>query len=271
VIKLVMTNSTLGRYRNLFAYVRNWTEYFREKRQRPFAPIEFTTTGQPLTFVVPTWPLFVVFKEIFLADFYEIRSLVRRLPPHPVVIDVGANAGYFAMILFSRVPGARLFAYEPIEENHRLLAANIARNAALAGRATVTHAAVTGAPAESIELFAESEASSVTASVFREFSPADNTHTVRVPATSLADIVRTNGLARVDLLKMDCEGSEYPIIYETPGTVWPLVQNITLEVHDLPGRDRNVVALTTYLESVGYQCSRTAAANGCWAMVARRT
>jgi FkbM family methyltransferase len=265
-----MTNSTLGRYRNLFAYVRNWGEYFREKRQRPFAPIEFTTRGQPLTFVVPSWPLFVVFKEIFLTDFYQIRSLVRRLPERPVVIDVGANAGYFAMIFFSRVPEATLFAYEPIEENHRLLAANVARNAALTGRATVTHAAVTGAAAESVELFAESDSNSVVASVFPEFAP-EHARAVRAPATSLADIVRTHGLERVDLLKMDCEGSEYPIIYDTPETVWPLVQNIALEVHDLPGKGRNVGALTTYLESVGYQCSRTAAANGCWAMFARRT
>ena len=263
-----MNTGTLARYRNLFAFVENWGEYFREKRTRPFAPLTFTTKGTPLTFAVTSKGLYLVFKEIFLSDFYDIRHLVGALPKAPVVVDVGGNAGYFAMMLMSRIPGATIHAYEAMPENHALYRANVERNHGLTDRVHVHHAAVTGTPTDSIEIFAEAEANSVTASVIREFD-AHNTRTVRVPAISLAEILRVNGLGKVDLLKLDCEGSEYPIIYDSPKELWSAVHAIFLEVHDLPGEGRNVGALIAYLEDVGYRCTKHAANNGCWAVFAQ--
>jgi FkbM family methyltransferase len=264
-----MVTSTLGRYRNLITFVRNWPLYFAEKRHARFVPLEFVTRGNSLRFEVASKGLYLVFKEIFLSDFYSVRELVCALPSEPVVIDVGANAGYFGMMLFSRVPGARMFAFEPIEENHRLCAANIARNGALDGRITLRQAAVTGTPVESVELFAEEAGTSVTASVVAGFDP-HNARRVRARAVALADILREHALARVDLLKLDCEGSEYPIVYESPRELWPIVRAIVLEVHDLDDDRRNVRALTRYLEELGYRCSREAAKNACWALFARR-
>ncbi len=264
-----MNTGTLARYRNLFTFVENWREYFREKRQRPFAPLTFTTKGNPLTFSVTSKGLYLVFKEIFLSDFYDIRHLSGALPSAPVVVDVGGNAGYFAMMFMSRISGATIHAYEAMPENFELYRANVARNASLTGKVHVHHAAVTGAPVESIEIFAEAEANSVTASVIKEFD-AHNTRTVRVPAISLAEILRVNGLEKVDLLKLDCEGSEYPIIYESPRELWWGVHAIFLEVHDLPGEGRNVTSLIAYLEDVGYRCSKNVANNGCWAVFAQR-
>jgi len=165
-----MINSTLGRYRNLLTNISNWREYFAEKKRRgAFEPMEFTTRGNPMRFSVPSKGLYLVFKEIFLTDFYAMRELARSLPADPVVIDVGGNAGYFAMMLMSKVPRARVYAYEPIAANHALYSAHIARNPSLHRRVTVHHAAVTGTAVESVELFAEAEGSSVTASVFAEF------------------------------------------------------------------------------------------------------
>jgi FkbM family methyltransferase len=264
-----MVTSTLGRYRNLITFVRNWPLYFAEKHRSWFEPLEFVTRGNPLRFEVASKGLYLVFKEIFLSDFYSVREFVRALPREPVVIDVGANAGYFGMMLFSRVPSARMFAFEPIEENHRLCAANIARNPSLDGRITLRHAAVTGTPVESVELFAEEAGTSVTASVVAGVDPR-NTRRVRVKAVALADILREHRLTRVDLLKLDCEGSEYPIVYESPRELWKAVRAIALEVHDLDDDRRNVRALTRYLEELGYRCSSEAAKNGCWALSARR-
>ena len=88
------------------------------------------------------------------------------------------------------------------------------------------------------------------------------------PTTTEA--LQEQGLDTVDLLKLDCEGSEYPIIYESPRELWRGVRAIFLEVHDLPGEGRNVTALIAYLEDVGYRCTKHAANNGCWAVFAQR-
>lgn len=264
-----MVTSTPRRYLNLIRFVRNWPLYFEEKARRRFEPLEFVTRGNSLRFIVATRALYLVFKEIFLTDFYSMHELVQALPREPVVIDVGANAGYFGMLLFSLVPGARMFAFEPVDENHRLCAANFACNPSLDGRVTLVRAAVTGTPVQGVEVFADASGTSVRASVFAEFAP-QNARRVRVKAVALADILREHDLARVDLLKFDCEGSEYPIVYESPRELWRAVCAIACEVHEMDGDRRNVRALTAYLEDLGYRCSSEAARNGCSALFARR-
>lgn len=261
-----MTTSTLGRYWNLVANIRNWPRYFMAKATGAFRPVRFVTRGRPLRFDVTSKRLYLVFKEVFLTDFYSIARLVRALPRGAVVVDVGANAGFFSLLLLSRRPDARIHAFEPIAGNHDLFARNIALNASLAGSVTLRHAAVTGAPAESVELFTEPDgATSVTASVFPDFA-AENRRSVRVPAVSLTEILRQ--LETVDLLKLDCEGSEYPILYGTPPERLRTVRAIAMEAHDLDGDRRNARAVTAHLESLGYSCSAAVASNGCTALFA---
>jgi len=264
-----MTQSTLARYRNLVANIANWPRYFTRKLGRTFVPVRFTTTGRPLRFEVPTRGLYLVFKEIFLSDFYSIRRLTRALPSAPAVVDVGANAGYFCMLLLSKVPAARVYAYEPIAENRRIFERNMALNPSLSSSVSLRGEAVTGRPAESVELFREPGASSVTASAVSGFA-ALNTEPVRVPAITLSDVLRKHGLTAVDLLKLDCEGSEYPIVYDSPRGLWPTVRAIVLEVHDLDDGTRNAGAMRRYLESMGYTCSSDRAVNGCTSLYARR-
>jgi FkbM family methyltransferase len=265
-----MTRSTLARYGNLFRNVANWPLYFREKFGKRFSPVVFRLRGSPVRIEVASHPLYLVFKEIFVSDFYSIGELTKALPPDATVIDVGANAGLFSMLMLARFPRARVIACEPIAENCGLLRRNIALNPSVRGQIEVHEAAVTGHPAESVRLFRENAHDpSVVASVFQEFSPEDREPVV-VAAITLEQILSTHRLARVDLLKLDCEGSEYPIVYDTPAAVWPAIHAMVLEVHDLDGDTRNVAALTRRLEQLGYRCRAERAANGCSALFAQR-
>ena len=65
----------------------------------------FVTRPNPVKFDVPE-SLYQVFKEIFMEDFYNVDKLIQKLPPNPLVIDVGANAGFFNVLLFSKIKNA---------------------------------------------------------------------------------------------------------------------------------------------------------------------
>ena len=52
-----------------------------------------------------------------------------------------------------------------------------------------------------------------------------------VHTISFGDILARNNLKRVDLLKLDCEGAEYPIILESPTEAWSAIQEMKLEYH----------------------------------------
>ncbi|MBZ5698920.1 MAG: FkbM family methyltransferase [Acidobacteriia bacterium] len=219
---------------------------------------------------MPSWALYSVFKEIFVSDFYGIDALLKRLPPRPVVLDIGANAGYFDMLLFSKIAEATVYAYEPIPANYTLFQQNIALNPSLGKQIRLFNKAVTGTPQEAIELFMETDvANSVIASVYDDFD-RQNRFTLRVPAISLRQILEECQIERVDLVKIDCEGSEYPIIYETPASCWGRIDFLTIEVHDLDRDQRNVGHLTRFLKSQGYKVVSAPAHSNCHTLEAVR-
>jgi FkbM family methyltransferase len=60
-----------------------------------------------------------------------------------------------------------------------------------------------------------------------------------------------------DLLKLDCEGSEYGIIRSTPGHVLRTFRNILIELHREPSGEC-YLSLSTKLESCGFVRARQA-------------
>lgn len=265
-----MQHGLTARYRNLIRHIRNWPVYFRHKLRKKFAEVSFVTRGNGIRFRVPSFALYLVFKEIFVSDFYDIDALLEKLPPRPVVLDIGANAGYFDMLLFSKMAEATVYAYEPILANYELFQENVALNPFLGDRIHVFNKAVTGIPQEAVELFMETDTeNSVIASVYGDFD-RQNRFTQRVPSISLLQILEENGIARADLVKIDCEGSEYPIIYETPFACWEKMPLLTIEVHDLDPDRRNVGYLSRFLENRGYEVASAPAHDNCHTLEAIR-
>jgi FkbM family methyltransferase len=174
------------------------------------------------------------------------------------------------MLLFSKMAEATVYAYEPILANYVLFQENIALNPFLGDRVHVFNRAVTGTPQESVQLFMETDSeNSVVASVYGDFAQR-NRFAQMVPAISLRQILEENGIARADLVKIDCEGSEYPIIYDTPSACWDRVPFLTIEVHDLDLDRRNVGSLSRFLESCGYEVASSPAQENCHTLEAIR-
>jgi FkbM family methyltransferase len=265
-----MTHSVFGRYRNLIRFVANWRAHFKQKGNKGYLPMEITTRGNGITFSVPTKSLYMVFKEIFMSDFYRIKELVKLLPSNPMIVDIGGNAGYFNMMLFSQIDSAKVIAYEPIAENCTLFKANVMRNSVMTDKVQVFNLAVTGTHIEEISIYKEVENdNSVTASVFNDFSN-QNQNIIKIKAITLEQIVESNDLKTVDLLKLDCEGSEYPILYETPKHVWDKVKIIYMEDHPLDTDKRNHASAISYLETLGFRCDSILADNECYAVLATK-
>jgi hypothetical protein len=90
----------------------------------------------------------------------------------------------------------------------------------------------------------------VVASIFKGFN-ANNRKKISFPAVSLCVIMDGIENNNIDLLKMDCEGSEYDIIYNTPVKTIQRIQTMLIEVHDIDEKN-NVVSFDKYLNEIGY-------------------
>jgi hypothetical protein len=88
---------------------------------------------------------------------------------------------------------------------------------------------------------------------------------VTVACTTLAEICDANALTRVDVVKMDCEGAEYEILYDTPPACLERLKEIRMEYHDAGAPPRDLASLTGFLRGHGYEvvlCRATGPANG---------
>jgi FkbM family methyltransferase len=261
--------SSIWKYKNLRKHIINWPLYFKRKYVKSDQPAVYKTKGNKLDIEVPN-RFFHVFQEIFMEDFYGINTMLERIPAKPVVIDIGANVGYFSFLLAAKRKDAMIYAFEPMQQNTTVFERNITLNAGLKRHVQLQQKAVTGKPVPAITLYFDNhDHNTVIASVFNDFD-THNQETVSIPAISLQEILAQNNLQQVDLLKMDCEGSEYPILYDSPETIWPVIKALAIEVHEMDNNRRNGAYLSNFLEQKGYTIDKRLDPNGCYYFFAHR-
>jgi FkbM family methyltransferase len=255
------------RYIELFKHIQNPFEYILHKNERFKRSLTFITKPNNIQFHVAL-PLYQVFKEIFLEDVYNIEAVVKQMPPKPVIIDIGANAGFFDVLILSKIKHAKIFAYEPIPRNIHQIRTTLEANPSMKDHVVVHQVAVTGTASDKIDLYIESENdNSVIASIFADFNTS-NANKISVDTITLTDILLKNDLTEVDILKVDCEGSEYDIFYNTDPAVIRRAKMILLEVHDLDEDKNNITAMSKFLIEIGYDVTHQPINNFCHAVEA---
>lgn len=140
-----------------------------------------------------------VIGEILHDRLYRIQS---PLPTRPVIVDAGANIGVAALWLASQYPDAQLHCFEPESANFGLLHHNL-RQLPAARSEQAALGAFTGTTSLYVT---ESE---LTHSIFDTGVPA---RVEVVPCVRLGDYLLRNRVERVDLLKLDVEGSELAVL-----------------------------------------------------------
>jgi FkbM family methyltransferase len=171
------------------------------------------------------------------------------------VLDVGGHFGYFAIFAaLNSAQGSRIVTVEPSEHNARVLRANIERMNL--GHIQIVHGAVAEesgtakiylGPAHNCSLIAE----------HAQGLKTDNRETSELVSTfSLADVLSDNNFDSVDVLKMDCEGAEYAIVFASPESVLRRVRVIMMEFHDLKDAHRNGLAMINQLTEKGFQIAQ---------------
>jgi FkbM family methyltransferase len=233
----------MKRYLNSFKNVSNWWLHFLVKLGLAKSdPLIFRGRNN-IVFEVPE-RLLHEFKEIFFEEAYFV-GLKRRLPNSPIIIDIGANAGFFTMLAASKYPNATIFAYEPMRDNYNQLKRNIRLNENTDIKCF--QKAVYGYSGEVLINFNTSDTFTTSATVIQHSPVQNDTAGIRVPCISMFDIFAGNNLSYCDLLKLDCEGAEYEILYNCSDKCLARIKQIALEVHKGSKPDQNIVALREYL------------------------
>lgn len=162
-------------------------------------------------------------------------SIVPDMAPK-FIVDCGANAGYTSAYFLSRFPTAQVIAIEPSGDNAALCRQNLAP---YGNRAKVLEAAIWSC---SDRLILEATAGEEWGVKVRS---AGSGETGTVAAIGISDLA----LPRIDLLKVDIEGSEAELFRHGVETWLPRVGAIVIELH---GPDCEV-AFTTALSKYDFE------------------
>lgn len=235
------------RFFNLLRNINNWWDYiFYKIGISKKYPIIFKCNNNVIVEVPKR--LLHTFKEVFFDDFYIKYISPSQLKNQPVnILDIGANTGYFSLLMFAKHPKSKIIAFEPIPENYELLQKHKAMNSAK--DFTIVNKAVYG-DSGNIKLQYNSEDSFTTgASVFNNTLGNDE---IEVETITLPEIIDTYKLNTIQILKMDCEGAEYNIFYNCPEKYFSYIRYIALECHNGETKKENITALCDFLKSKGY-------------------
>jgi FkbM family methyltransferase len=127
---------------------------------------------------------------------------MQTLRPDDICFDVGANLGYYTVLMAKAVPQGKVYAFEPDPFCHALLQLNIRINRL---ENVVVNCLALGERPGTSSFFR------CTDSAFNSFKDTARkavSSVIEVPVTTLDEFVAANDVPRVDFVKVDVEGAE---------------------------------------------------------------
>lgn len=184
------------------------------------------------------------FKEIFMENAYYIGLGKKIIKKNPTIIDIGANVGFFTMFAVSKYPDCTIYSYEPIYSNFQQLIKNKELNSTK--KINCFNKAVCGHSGKISINFDKTDSFTTSATIIDNDSDA-NKESIEVSCLTLSEIFKENNLSNCDLLKLDCEGSEYDILYNTPEEILNKIDQMAIEIHQGKNETENLYFLKIFL------------------------
>ena len=197
--------------------------------------------------------------EVFVHKYYGLHDGSK---PEDIrtIVDLGGNVGYSVLWFLSRFPNASILVYEP----NPVFCSRLRENVALNGfdsRVTVREAAVSNANG-SLPLFVSGACSSL-------LQNYNTGHSVMVP---VVDVFEQFPKGRIDILKMDIEGSEYGILSD-PRFRTLDINRIVIEWHKTKDPTEGKERCRMELSDAGYNVREIMDGDDhgmCWALRTRQ-
>ena len=156
---------------------------------------------------------------VWLIEDYEVSGF--NINNEDVIIDIGAHIGLFSLFASQYCKNGKIFCYEPIEKNFGILKENIELNK---NKNIIHFNSAVSNQLNKLKIFIDSDDSAH--SIFKS-----DKNFIEVNSTTIKSIFDENKIKNCNLLKLDCEGSEYQIIESIPKEYFLKIDKMIIEYH----------------------------------------
>jgi len=188
-----------------------------------------------------------IIKEIF---YHKSYSAYFPFYKKCDIIDIGAHKGFFALYAALNCSSdSRIICLEPSKSNYTNLTENINLNG-LRNVHMINKAVLSKAGMETLYIY-----SPANNSILSEYENIINKRSQKsesIKVVTLPQIIDKFELDKIDFLKLDCEGSEYDILYGLESSVYEKIKVISLEFHDLNDPKKSGHSLALFLTKQGF-------------------
>jgi FkbM family methyltransferase len=223
--------------------------------QKFFASRAFLVKRRRVRWVLE--PECLIQRSIYYCDWYEIhdtKCLLRLVRPDWVFLDIGANIGYYSMLVARAEPRARIYAFEALTESFTALECNRDLNGFTSVHTSCL--AISDHAGESAFLIPPPTNRGI-----GRLQPSDGSvHELRrVPTATVDQFVHEQQLSHVSCMKIDVEGAEELVLSGAADTIrrWRPILMIELNPSALAEFGVTAESLVRRLRSFGYGIYRT--------------
>lgn len=178
----------------------------------------------------------------------EMNNLFSLIKPGDVIIDIGANYGFFTLSFAKRVgPNGKVYSFEPDPKNHKAFSININRNSF-----TNITSVNKGLGSTNGQMILEVPVAWNRGGNRINPNP-EGEHSV-VDIITLNDYVSSVDIKRVDLIKIDVEGFEFQILKGARNVLDKFHPTLFIEIDDenLDDQGDSPVKILEFLMELGY-------------------
>ena len=193
-------------------------------------------------------------------DTQEIRAVLRMFKSDWVVLDVGANVGFWTIPMARMLrPGGKVHAFEPVPSNNLRLRENLGLNG-LGSTTEVHDLGLSDRPATlPISLREDFANGSGTGNASIVIDDSDGRFRCRmIKVDALDNIFPSLNVKRLDFIKVDIEGHEDKFLDGASSTIRKFRPILHMEINESYYRRRGLVATTTFegwAKSADYACA----------------
>lgn len=153
-------------------------------------------------------------------DIYKAKKYLKN---NSVVVDVGANVGYFSLFVLRNFENLKVVAIEPHPRNFKAMKENL-RDYTLD-----MHQVALDGDSGIILLFDFGDESSACHSIYS--LGRQDAKPIEVKSITLEELMQRSNISNIDFLKLDCQGAEYNIFFTLNRSIQRKINYIAMEVH----------------------------------------
>lgn len=177
-----------------------------------------------------------------------IKKDYGKIDNNSIIIDIGANIGVFSVYATTVSKNTKVYAYEPMQKSYELFLKNITINNLEDSIVPFKFGIACNKGKRKLFLASGSPFHSIYSSKEEKY--------IEIDCITLKDVFDENKIKKCDILKIDCEGAEFEILYNTPKEYFSKIKEIRLEYHNQKKEKYHIKHLIKYLENNGFNLTK---------------